>query len=253
MIRLCLDSVADTGVVPQEGKRGGAGYVTRLWDYGGGLAEAVTYFRPSGRRSCASLRGQGDREASARRAGARARTAVRRRVLARRYDHLVTLTERANVQDLDELWRMWGQFKRMLERQTKQKLDYVAVPERQRRGAWHLHVAVRGFVNVPLWRALWWRVCGGRGQGNVDAQYRRALSRVFIARYLSKYLTKAYEEAGLLNRKRYATPHDGGVPYEEAPAFDRYGAIRAVLERAGRVVAVLADDAVPVVWACSWG
>ena len=79
------------------------------------------------------------------------------------------------------------------------------------RGNYHLHVAwvesPGQKVNLNLVRGCWWAVLGGRGLGNVDAKYikvRAGLDRADrVAKYISKYTTKHYEQDGRFNKKRY--------------------------------------------------
>jgi hypothetical protein len=47
-------------------------------------------------------------------------------------------------------------------------MPYVAVLERQQRGALHPHLAVKGFQDVRLLRRCWYKIVGnGQGQVNV--------------------------------------------------------------------------------------
>lgn len=225
-------------------------YLTRVYHYGD-EAEAVTVFRPSFVARERRERGQGDREASAQRCAARARTQVRRHVMAHGLDHMVTFTFRENVQDIDDAWRAWDKFRRLVEARTGKKLHYVVVPERQKRGAWHFHVAVRGFVPVALWRALW-RRCTPDGQGTVHARYLRAVSRIGIVRYLAKYLTKAFGERDQLNRRRYAIARGMHV----VPALERMSSavddcVQALRELFGEPSYVV-QPAQGVTWCCTW-
>jgi hypothetical protein len=64
------------------------------------------------------------------------------------------------------------------------------VLEYQKRGAIHLHIAVKGFQDVRLLRRCWYKVVGnGQGQVNVKGP-RPGSSPVKLARYLSKYIGK---------------------------------------------------------------
>lgn len=98
-------------------------------------------------------------------------------------------------------------FRRNCERAMGGKFPYVAILERHRKGNYHLHLAWCGKVNLNLVRPVWWGCCGGRGQGNVQAEYikvRTGLDRSSrIASYISKYVTKMFDDLGRFNKKRY--------------------------------------------------
>jgi hypothetical protein len=101
----------------------------------------------------------------------------------------VTLTYREIVQDRVRVLENMEQFHRMLKR-AGTSLQYVTVLEYQKRGAIHLHIAVRGFQDVRLLRRCWYKVVGhGQGQVNVRGP-RPGSSPVKLARYLSKYISK---------------------------------------------------------------
>jgi len=72
-------------------------------------------------------------------------------------------------------------------------MPYVAVLERQQRGALHPHLAVKGFQDVRLLRRCWYKIVGnGQGQVNVRGP-RPGSSSVKLARYLSKYISKDFD------------------------------------------------------------
>lgn len=106
--------------------------------------------------------------------------------------------------------KAWDKLRRMIVR-VKGEFPYVAVLEHHKKGNYHLHVAwveaPGQKVNLNLVRGCWWAVVGGRGCGNVDAQYikvRAGLERADrVAKYISKYTTKHFEEDGRFNKKRY--------------------------------------------------
>jgi hypothetical protein len=113
---------------------------------------------------------------------------VYRKILTIGADRLVTLTYRANVQDLK---RAWLDLKRWLSLVRKQlgPYPYVAVWELQDRGAIHWHLGVPGFQDDKILRSAWWEVVG-KGEGNIDIQYRPELGPIGVASYLSKYIMK---------------------------------------------------------------
>lgn len=171
-----------------------------------------------------------DRENCAR-VGRRARQSVRWSLKAMQADHLLTLTYRENLEDMKRVGRDWAKFIRLV-RVRYPELRYVATPERQERGAIHLHVALRGRADVHWLRRCWWMALGHRVEidyssegkkqlralvkdgrewryarsdevrGNIDI---RGPSRRFggdgakwktekLAAYMTKYMQKAFDE-----------------------------------------------------------
>jgi hypothetical protein len=142
----------------------------------------------------------------------RARKTVRVKTASIGADHMITLTYRDNMLDHDKLW---NDFKYLLKliRQNGWEGHYVAVAEKQKRGAWHLHVAVSGRQDVKLWRNTWRRVVGdieGKSGGNIHVRGPESLKKLglmnsgMIAQYLSKYINK-YFDTGLIGVRRYRT------------------------------------------------
>lgn len=177
----------------------------RVHDYGGGLAEASYSYTQDSKRERPFRQPKGhsvNREVNEERAVRRAKANVRRKIMAAGLDHLLTLTYRENVEDLETAERDFRRFVREVRRRLGRSWHYVAVWERQERGAIHWHMAVKGFQPVPLLREIWREIVGERG-GNIDVQYRRAMPRQKIARYLTKYLTKQKREGTSLGRHRY--------------------------------------------------
>jgi hypothetical protein len=128
--------------------------------------------------------------------------------------HLVTFTRReseATGYATAEQWGQWWDKLRRMIVKVKGEFPYVAVLEKHKKGNYHLHVAwveaPGQKVNLNLVRGCWWAVLGGRGQGNVDAQYIKVRAGVEradrVAKYISKYTTKHFEEDGRFNKKRY--------------------------------------------------
>ena len=141
-----------------------------------------------------------NRERSAR----RARTAVRRLVKAKCLDTMLTLTYRENVTDRAVIARHLDLVIKRIRREIP-GFQYVAVFERQKRGAWHAHLAVERIQShylhkgtlvrsYDLLRAIWRAVVGELG-GNVDVSRSKAARRssARIAAYLSKYIGKGLQ------------------------------------------------------------
>lgn len=160
------------------------------------------------------------KQANLRRAARRAKTAVRRRCKALGLDSLLTLTYRGLQADqaLCEL-----HLKLFLEKVRKAYRDaglgefcYVAGFEPQKRGAWHVHLAVhklpklllaRNGVKVKSYNVIrsLWRSVTGEWQGTINESARRLNARrsaAKVAAYISKYVLKMFE-AGADYSKRY--------------------------------------------------
>jgi len=135
-------------------------------------------------------------------------------------DRLFTLTRRETLETgfwSEQDWKdAWDRFRRGC---IKMGIDlaYVGVLERHKKGNFHLHMAITGWINIKHARGLWWAICGGRGAGNVDVSYKgymgasRLDKSARIARYISKYVTKTFEDGSSheFNKKRYwASRHD---------------------------------------------
>jgi hypothetical protein len=133
----------------------------------------------------------------------RARTNVRRLAKAKGLTVLLTLTYRENMADRDRMQRDFDVFMKRL-RRVAPAAQYVCVFERQKRGAWHAHIAVprvlshyvyRGRLvrSYDLLRSLWRGVVGA-DNGNVDVSRNKRVNRssAKLASYLSKYIGKDF-------------------------------------------------------------
>ena len=133
-------------------------------------------------------------------AGRRARTKVRRLCLSKYLDCMLTLTYRENMVDRDRCKRDLDVFLKRL-RRVLPTFQYIAVLERQERGAWHVHIAChrvqshymhKGMLvkSFDLLRALWRAVVGtDNGTVNVSKRKGRPSPRK-VAMYLAKYIGK---------------------------------------------------------------
>jgi hypothetical protein len=136
----------------------------------------------------------------------RTRIAIRRRVLSMQADRMLTLTFRENVTDVNEAWGCLHYFVKLM-RTTFDNFQYVAVPELQKRGAVHFHLAVRGFYPVKLLRKYWLRAVGKR-LGNIDLTSPRTADKTSwnpkrVSNYISKYITKT--DIVAFNKRRYSS------------------------------------------------
>lgn len=136
----------------------------------------------------------------------RAKRAVRRCCKAMGADTLLTLTYQANETDLAAVKHDLKLYVQRVQRLVK---DFccVAAFEKQKRGAWHVHMATRGIPRMlpasngvkvksfNVLRAIWRAVVKERG-GNIDVSRKAASLRsaARIASYISAYIAKDFEE-----------------------------------------------------------
>lgn len=269
-------------------------YVVKLRDFGSGVVEATatttTWRSPPYEGYCrikevppvATDQEIEDRRlANCARSARRARQNLRWRLLSLGADRMWTFTYRANVTDLVGVKADWDAFRRLMAcppaaplpgcgssdwRRFRAVLgrspwQYVAVPERQERGAWHIHCGARGWLPVNAVRACWRAVVG---EGNVDVAYRSKKqdgsgSRQRLVRYLSKYLGKTFADAELGDDvpmyRRYWSTRSINIPmvpvFIAAPDLSAmvYAVYDLLLARGatGRFSTFLSDD-----WGCFW-
>jgi len=119
----------------------------------------------------------------------RSRSTFKRHCLNLQVDRMITLTTRANITDRAEFHQL---IKKWLRRTRAHLPDLagVAVFETQKRGAWHLHMAVRGHYDVRILRHTWQSVCDS-GSVNIRRQPGKVAK---LIGYLCKYMTKAMSE-----------------------------------------------------------
>lgn len=130
------------------------------------------------------------------------------------FDRMITLTQRDNVTDYDESLAAFKRFCRLMKKVFKERWVYVAVPEKQKRGSYHFHIACKGYFPVGTVRRLWLRALGnenGKGEdspGNIDITSPKRIGKNSwnprrIAQYLAKYIAKDTGGSVEFNRKRY--------------------------------------------------
>jgi hypothetical protein len=135
------------------------------------------------------------------RATRRARTKVRRLCKWKQLTTMLTLTYQENMTDRARMARDLDVFIKRVRRLLPQ-FQYVAVFERQKRGAWHAHLAiapiaghyiVRGHLvrSYDLLRSMWRGVIGAGGNVDVKRARRGRHSISKLASYLAKYIGKA--------------------------------------------------------------
>ena len=234
-------------------------YSVTLRDYGGGLCEVGWGFIPARPPFKSAGSATVDQAAlNQMRAVRRARSRLRQLVLSAKADHLLTLTYRENVTDYKQASQDLRRFIRAVRTHLPGWI-FVAVPEKQKRGAWHWHLAVVGRQDVVLLRAIWLRVVG---EGNIDVKppKRGVNRRLSIVKYLGKYLAKGFEEGHReLNGHRYRASLGIEVPGEFVPIPKHLrGEVSAYVlailrKRAGNVGFTWIDPQLMAGWACSWG
>lgn len=136
----------------------------------------------------------------------RARTCVRRLAKFKALTVLLTLTYRENMIDRDRMARDFDVFIKRV-RRVLVGFEYICVFERQKRGAWHAHIAVRKIQSHYLHKGAlvqsynllrsMWRGVVGADNGNVDVSRNKRISRsaAKLAAYLSKYIGKTFDQA----------------------------------------------------------
>jgi hypothetical protein len=160
----------------------------------------------------------------------RTKKTIRQRCLAFRVDRLLTLTYRENMRDRTRAYEDCTRFVEAA-RRAGVLADYVAVPEQQKRGAWHIHLAVRGYLPVMTLRRIW-RSIVGADNGNVDISYQRGNPTPWrIASYIAKYIGKAVEQCPPGQRTFWASEWTGRRPARGAFIVDGNQLTTQVLDR----------------------
>lgn len=140
----------------------------------------------------------------------RARQTLRNRCKQLCPDRMLTLTKRGKFESVDELWKAFKEFSRLMLVRFGEQWRYVACPELHGDGVtYHMHVAVRGFFWVDAVRAIWYRALGGKGNergedtpGGINISDPRKYekrggtraSRIRrLASYIAKYVGKGFD------------------------------------------------------------
>jgi hypothetical protein len=133
-------------------------------------------------------------------ASCRAKQNLRRLTFGNMYNSperlkFLTLTFKDNVTDYDYANYEWQKFRQRLNYFTGTKIEYVAVHEKQKRGAIHYHAILFNcpYIPQPKILDLW-------GNYVFIKEINKTQGTIF---YLTKYLTKAFEDPDLRAKKRY--------------------------------------------------
>lgn len=148
---------------------------------------------------------------AAKRSARRARQNCRRKIKHAGLNEMLTLTYRENMTDLKRMRRDLAAWLRIMRRVIKGFRAVYGI-ERQKRGAWHVHIATDKLpklmqykgAKVQSWKvgtAVWRSVVPTGGMcfvGGRKGRFNRAASPAKIAAYIAGYLTKdnAAGEAG---------------------------------------------------------
>ncbi len=163
------------------------------------------------------------------------------RIKSIKADRMLTLTYRENMRDRSRLARDWKEFVRRL-RRWNPGFQYVATHERQKRGAWHMHVAICGRMNYRLVRSIW-RSVVGVDNGNVDVRnpFKERALRHKLAGYMSKYIAKNAHEGAKGERRMWCSE---GIAI---PRRETWGYACADWAEAMEIVTPLIDASRPLV------
>jgi len=164
----------------------------------------------------------------------RSKRMIRKRCKQIRADRMLTLSTRANETRIEVWAKWWDEFRRRLNK--IQAFHYVAVLERQKRGAWHIHIAVSGRQNWKVLRSIWLSVISkfetdGTVNDSIRSYNKRCVFRKvggkgramrhLIATYIAKYVGKGANDVGF-NKKRYWSSK--GVVLPETTTYAHLGA-----------------------------
>lgn len=181
-----------------------------------------------------------DKAANLARAVRRAKQNIRWLCKVMQADRLFTCTYRKNQENREQVREDFARFLRLVRTGFKVKhadgakttyraipdWAYVAVLEKQSRGAFHIHCAVKGFQYIKTLRAAWYKAIGGNGDEtgentpgsvNVTAPAKRwgNASREWktdkLVGYLVKYIHKTFDESAT-EKKRYWHAKDISAP-----------------------------------------
>ena len=232
-------------------------YKITLTNYGNGLGEIGWSFVHSCQPNKAARGTSDSKEANQDRAARRAKSRMRKVVLSINADHLLTLTYRQNMMDFDQAYIDLTKFIRLVRNDLPDWM-YIAVAEKQKRGAWHWHLAVHGRQDVTRLRQAWLKTVK---DGNIDVAPPKGKSQhrqLALVSYLSKYLAKTFADGNhQLNARRYHVACGVNVPSKSIRLPDNEtSAIQFALDtlqsKVGSVGHVWIAGDLAAGWACSW-
>lgn len=147
-----------------------------------------------------------DKEENKKRALSRARANVRRDCLEMGAAYILTLTYHANMLDRATTLYHRQQFDRRMRSIYGERWRFLAVPERQKRGAWHWHIVTPFQVDQAIALREWRAVTGDPTITQVDAGFKpngkgNAYSK--CAGYVAKYVGKDLDGEKSAGQHRY--------------------------------------------------
>jgi hypothetical protein len=193
---------------------------------------AWMYAKPKPKPDEAEEQTPTDKQANHARAVRRARQNIRWLCKVMEADRLFTLSYRENQIDREQARADFSRFLRLVRggwRGVEGVPDwqYVAVLEKQERGAYHIHCAVKGWQRVKFLRQCWYKALGGTGNEsgdqtpgavnvtNPDKKKWGHTGRNWkvnkLSSYLTKYLAKTFDET-TSEKKRYWHTRDLKTP-----------------------------------------
>ena len=131
----------------------------------------------------------------------RARTCIRRHIMGSACDRMLTLKYNQNFSDRDSEDVHVTALIRKIRKKYK-GIGYLAVPEYQKRGAIHWHVALNQRICATWTRSAWNKILEESGLiGNINLRYFPNPAKQ--AAYLAKYVSKDMSDPKRGKRKRY--------------------------------------------------
>ena len=181
----------------------------------------------------------------------RARQQIRFLAQKMQADRLLTLTYRAVIEDREKVKADFTRFIRLVRKgwkgvQGHPGWQYVAVLEKQERGAYHIHCAVHGWQMITLLRAAWYKALGGQGnekgectpgQVNVTSPRnggRRQWQVRQLAGYITKYLGETFTQMEA-EKRRYWHSKDLKAPPKERYILGAVTLVDAIQEAANLI------------------
>lgn len=149
-----------------------------------------------------------------RRSIARAKKQLRLKIKSMGCDRLLTLTFPGNSdipKSREKTLDCWKSYIRQLNRLvTPNTLEYVAVLEKQKNGNYHIHAALNQRININHANRLWQRLSGAKN--GCDIAYKPNITphqrRAGLAKYVSKYLNKQFEDSDFNKKRFFASKHE---------------------------------------------
>jgi enamine deaminase RidA (YjgF/YER057c/UK114 family) len=183
--------------------------------------------RHTGKREKKDTQNQADLERSVKRSVQTFRYALK----SKGADRMMTLSVSSSsvfASDRGLFLHAFSLLMRSIANNERRLVHHEWVFELQKNGSYHMHVAIAGFFNVVRANKVWRRLTGS--PNGLDVSFRSHLSdferRAGIAKYMSKYLSKAFAYVEF-NKKR----HGGSrhvLPERRVivlKAMDRVGAV----------------------------